>query len=96
MRISKDGSEVEVIAEGFRTPNGIAEGPDGALYVADNQGNWIPTSKIVRVEKGKFYGFKHADWERVKDYKEDPPLVWLPHVEISNSPSQPAILNIGP
>lgn len=96
VRISKDGSEVEVIAEGFRTPNGIAEGPDGALYVADNQGNWIPTSKIVRVEKGKFYGFKHADWERVKDYKEDPPLVWLPHVEISNSPSQPAILNLGP
>ena len=96
VRISKDGSEVEVIAEGFRTPNGIAEGPDGALYVADNQGNWIPTSKIVRVEKGKFYGFKHADWERVKDYKEDPPLVWLPHGEISNSPSQPAILNIGP
>ncbi|MDX1328093.1 MAG: hypothetical protein R3299_10365, partial [Arenibacter sp.] len=47
-------------------------------------------------EKGKFYGFKHADWERVKDYKEDPPLVWLPHGEISNSPSQPAILNIGP
>ncbi|MCM4172175.1 glycosyl hydrolase [Arenibacter sp. TNZ] len=96
VRISKDGSEVEIIAEGFRTPNGIAEGPDGALYVADNQGNWIPTSKIVRVEKGKFYGFKHADWERVKDYKEDPPLVWLPHGEISNSPSQPAILNIGP
>ena len=96
VRISKDGSEVEIIAEGFRTPNGIAEGPDGALYVADNQGNWIPTSKIVRVEKGKFYGFKHADWERVKDYKEDPPLVWLPHEEISNSPSQPAILNIGP
>lgn len=96
VRISKDGSEIEFIAEGFRTPNGIAEGPDGALYVADNQGNWIPTSKIVRVEKGKFYGFKHADWERVKDYKEDPPLVWLPHGEISNSPSQPAILNIGP
>lgn len=96
VRISKDGSEVEIIAEGFRTPNGIAEGPDGALYVADNQGNWIPTSKIVRVEKGKFYGFKHADWERVKDYDEDPPLVWLPHGEISNSPSQPAILDIGP
>ena len=96
VRISKDGSEIEFIAEGFRTPNGIAEGPDGALYVADNQGNWIPTSKIVRVEKGKFYGFKHADWDRVKDYEEQPPLVWLPHVEISNSPSQPAILNIGP
>ncbi|MDN5201932.1 DUF1080 domain-containing protein [Fulvivirgaceae bacterium BMA10] len=96
VRISKDGSEVEFLAEGFRTPNGIAEGPDGALYVADNQGNWIPTSKIVRVEKGKFYGFKYADYDRVKDYEEDPPLAWLPHVEISNSPSQPAILNLGP
>ncbi|MDP4679902.1 MAG: DUF1080 domain-containing protein, partial [Cyclobacteriaceae bacterium] len=96
VRISKDGSEFEIIAEGFRTPNGISHGPDGALYVSDNQGNWIPTSKIVRVEKGKFYGFKHADWNRVKDYEEQPPLVWLPHVEISNSPSQQAILNIGP
>lgn len=96
VRISKDGSEIEFIAEGFRTPNGISEGPDGALYVSDNQGNWIPTSKIVRVEKGKWYGFRHADWDRVKDYEEQPPLVWLPHVEISNSPSQQAILNIGP
>lgn len=96
VRISKDGSEIEFIAEGFRTPNGIAEGPDGALYVADNQGNWIPTSKIVRVEKDKWYGFRHADWDRVKDYEEQAPLVWLPHVEISNSPSQPAIFNIGP
>ena len=96
VRISKDGSELEFIAEGFRTPNGISEGPDGALYVSDNQGNWIPTSKIVRVEKGKWYGFRHADWDRVKDYEEQPPLVWLPHVEISNSPSQQAILNIGP
>ena len=58
VRISKDGSEIEVIAEGFRTPNGISEGPDGALYVSDNQGNWIPTSKIVRVEKGKWYQSK--------------------------------------
>lgn len=96
VRISKDGSELEFIAEGFRTPNGISEGPDGALYVSDNQGNWIPTSKIVRVEKGKWYGFRHADWDRVKDYEEQPPLVWLPHVDISNSPSQQAILNIGP
>lgn len=96
IRISKDGSEVEVIADGFRTPNGISEGPDGALYVSDNQGNWIPTSKIVRVEKGKWYGFRHADWDRVKDFEEQPPLVWLPHAEISNSPSQQAILNLGP
>ncbi len=96
VRISKDGSEIEFIAEGFRTPNGISEGPDGALYVSDNQGNWIPTSKIIRVEKGKWYGFRDADWDRVKDYEEQPPLVWLPHVEISNSPSQQAILNIGP
>ena len=96
IRISKDGSEVEVIAEGFRTPNGIGEGPDGALYVSDNQGNWIPTSKVIRVEKGKWYGFRHADWDRVKDYEEQPPLVWLPHVEISNSPSQPTTLNLGP
>ena len=96
IRISKDGSEVEVIADGFRTPTGISEGSDGALYVSDNQGNWIPTSKIVRVEKGKWYGFRHADWDRVKDFEEQPPLVWLPHAEISNSPSQQAILNLGP
>jgi len=96
VRISRDGKELEFIAEGFRTPNGIGEGPDGALYVSDNQGNWIPTSKVVRVEKGKWYGFRHADWDRVKDYDEQAPLVWLPHVEISNSPSQPTALNLGP
>lgn len=96
VKIDKNTGEVEFIARGLRTPNGIAEGSDGALYVADNQGNWIPTSKIIRVEKGGFYGFKYADYEEVKDMPEDPPLVWLPHTEISNSPSQPAILNLGP
>ena len=54
IKIDKKTGEVEFIAKGFRTPNGIAEGPDGAMYVADNQGNWIPTSKIIRVEKINF------------------------------------------
>src|SRR5690606_17955009 len=54
IRISPQGT-VDFIARGLRTPNGIGLGPGGALYVTDNQGDWLPSSKLVRVEEGAFY-----------------------------------------
>ena len=48
MRVNMAG-ESEVVASGFRTPNGIGEGPGGAWYVNDNEGDWLPSSKLVLV-----------------------------------------------
>ncbi|MFK7977103.1 MAG: family 16 glycoside hydrolase [Halioglobus sp.] len=87
---------VSVIASGFRTPNGIALGADGATYVTDNQGDWLPASKLVRIEQGAFYGSRAVSDENVINLVETPPVVWLPQDEVGNSPTEPLQLREGP
>lgn len=84
------------IASGFRTPNGMGFGPDGAIYVNDNQGDWLPSSKLVRIEEGGFYGSRAVPGEGVMTAPEIPPVVWLPQNEVGNSPSEPLLLAEGP
>ena len=43
-------------AKGFRSPNGIQRGPDGALWVTDNQGDFRSTNPLYHVVKDQFYG----------------------------------------
>src|SRR5690606_23167050 len=95
IRISGDGA-VEYVARGLRTPNGIGQGPGGALYVTDNQGDWLPSSKLVRIEEGAFYGSRSVDFAGTAGVPVTPPVVWLPQDEIGNSPSQPVSLDVGP
>jgi len=57
LKISPDGSQAEVYCTGFRVPNGMGILPDGRLTVSDNQGNWMPASKINLVRRGGFYGY---------------------------------------
>lgn len=96
IKINKETGAVEFIASGFRTPNGVGIGYGGDIYVADNQGDWLPSSKIVRIQDGAFYGNRSVNPEAVKGLKDTPPLVWLPQDEIGNSPSTPLAINIGP
>jgi glucose/arabinose dehydrogenase len=80
-RVSADGATIEPIARGFRAPNGLTIGPDDTIYVAENQGQWIPSSKISRVRRGGFYGFV-ADPKNFPKAKApenfDPPMIYLP------------------
>ncbi|QHV95885.1 PQQ-dependent sugar dehydrogenase [Spirosoma endbachense] len=55
MQITPDG-KVKPYASGFRSPNGLGFDAQGRLYVTDNQGDWLGTSKLYHVEEGKFYG----------------------------------------
>lgn len=96
IRISKKDGSISFIAQGLRTPNGIGIGVDGELFIADNQGDWLPSSKIVHVKEGAWYGSRSVDFEGTANLKETLPVVWLPQDEIGNSPSQPAYLNVGP
>lgn len=91
----KDGS-IEFIARGLRTPDGVALGTDGELFIADNQGDWLPSSKIVHVKPGAFFGSFSVDSAAVAQMPVQQPVVWLPQDEIGNSPTQPALLNDGP
>ena len=84
----------EVFATGFRTPNGTGRLPDGRITVSDNQGNWMPASKVSIVKEGKFYGYSQThkdrrgrwapDGGRIDPSKVVPPesfeqpLIWMP------------------
>ena len=96
IKVNKETGAVEFIASGFRTPNGVGIGYGGDVYIADNQGDWLPSSKIVRVQEGAFYGNRSVNPEAVKNLKDTPPVVWLPQDEIGNSPSTPLAINVGP
>ncbi|HEX2133060.1 MAG TPA: family 16 glycoside hydrolase [Actinophytocola sp.] len=96
LKINKRTGEVSYLAGGLRTPNGIGWGPEGDIFVTDNQGAYVPTSKLVRIEEGAFYGH-HTNPDGVYDSRPvTEPVLWLPHGEISNSPSNPLVLPNGP
>ncbi len=57
IEVAPDGSRAEVFCTGFRVPNGMGMLPDGRMTVSDNQGNWMPASKINIVRRGGFYGY---------------------------------------
>jgi hypothetical protein len=60
LKVSKDGSKLEVFATGLRAPNGAGMGPNDELTVSDNQGHWMPASKLNLVKRGGFYGMMPA------------------------------------
>lgn len=95
-KIAKADGSLEFLAHGLRTPNGVGLGVDDEIFVADNQGDWLPASKIVHVKKGAWYGSRSVDFAGTANLQETLPVVWLPQDEIGNSPSTPLALNDGP
>lgn len=63
---------------GFRNPNGMwTNGSD--IFVTENQGSWTPSSKVINVKKGKFYGHRTNPanaCQTANNNVETPPLVW--------------------
>lgn len=85
IRVPKDGGPHEIVAKGFRAPNGLSVGPNDEITAGDNQGNWMPASKVNWVRQGGFYGYMTHPWrdrEKPKDF--EPPICWLPH-KLDNS-----------
>ena len=93
IKVSPDGKKREVYCTGFRTPNGMGMMPDGRPTVSDNQGSWMPASKVSLTSPGGFYGYvqTHArpggwapdggriDHKRVVPPKTfDQPIIWMP------------------
>ena len=102
MRVEDDGTTTP-FAAGFRSPSGIGFDTEGRLFVTDNQGDWLGTSKLYHVERGHFYGHPAAlVWEEgfdidplelppgVLDAMRTPAAVLFPHAILANSPTQMA------
>ncbi len=95
LRVDMEGN-ADFYAAGFRTPNGMGRGAQGEIFVTDNQGDWLPASKLVVIKEGGFYGSRAVPDEGVMALEEIPPVVWLPQDEVGNSPTQPLLLTEGP
>ena len=91
-------------SSGLRTANGIGKSPQGELFAADNQGDWVATSMLHHLEEGDFHGHPAAlRWDQNFPYSQDPksapidllekmrkpPAVHFPHGELANSPGSP-------
>ncbi len=84
MKVSKDGSKTEIFATGFRHPIGLGMSSTGVLTGADQEGNWMPATRIDEYKKGGFYGDMRAHHRTTAPSTYDPPLLWLPR-EVDNS-----------
>src|SRR5262249_44851899 len=74
LRLSADGRSVEVLATGFRNPDGLGLAPDGTITVPNSEGDWTPASMVCEVRPGAHYGYPGPRSGRPPDL----PLVYLP------------------
>lgn len=90
-------------ANGLRSPASLGVGPDGRVWYADNQGDFVATSKLFVLEKDHFYGHPaglvdlpgmtpdspEIQYDAVADRREKA-TVLFPHNKVANSPGNPA------
>ena len=80
VRISPDGNAADVVATGFRNPDGLGVLPDGTITVPCSEGGWTPASMICAVrpsDEVSFHG--HHRGERAAHARvPELPLVYLP------------------
>ena len=88
IRVSADGSTSQVMANGFRAPNGLALNADGSFLSTDQEGHWTPMNRINWIRKGGFYGNMMSYVPDKTDTSYDPPLCWI-HKQTDRSPSAP-------
>ena len=84
MKIAKDGSKAEIFSTGFRHPLGLGASPKGWITGADQEGNWMPATRIDVYKQGGFYGDMRTNHRLTAPKIYDPPLLWLPR-EADNS-----------
>ncbi|MFE5514833.1 lectin [Streptomyces sp. NPDC056529] len=96
IKVNRQTGEVTYVAGGLRTPNGIGWGPEGGIFVTDNQGGWLPSSKLVHIKQDRFFNHYMNPAGPFDSRPVTKPVLWLPQNEIGNSPSTPLQLTDGP
>lgn len=79
LRVSKDGSQTDILATGFRAPNGVCLNGDGTFFLSDQEGFWLPKNRINWVKPGGFYGnmWGYHDVTDTSDEAMERPLCWI-------------------
>jgi len=96
IKIPFDGKkDHENLVGGLRNPNGLGIGPDGQFFTTDNQGQWLPSNKLIHLVPGSFYGFAMNPKTPFVKKETKAPTAWIPQDEVGNSPSQPVMVKNG-
>ena len=79
LKVSADGQQTEIVANGFRAANGVCLNPDGTFVVTDQEGHWNPKNRINWVRPGGFYGnmFGYHEVADSSDSAMEPPMCWI-------------------
>jgi len=96
IKIDRKTWQVSLIAGGLRTPNGIGFGPENGIFVNDNQGAWLPADKMVQIKQDRFFNHYTNPPGPFDSKPVTQPVLWMPHNEIANSPTNPVLLKDGP
>jgi mono/diheme cytochrome c family protein len=87
-------------ASGFRQAAGVGVSPEGEVFVTDQQGDYIASSPLIHVQRGRFYGHPASlKWDESLGGRKPsagelermrtPPAVVLPHGSMGGSPGDP-------
>jgi cytochrome c5 len=89
LKVSHDGSKTEIIATGFRAPNGVCVNDDGTFFITDQEGHWTPKNRIDWVRPGRFYGYMwgYDHPESSTDDAMEPSIVWITN-DMDRSPAE--------
>ncbi|MCB9873821.1 MAG: heme-binding domain-containing protein [Planctomycetaceae bacterium] len=79
VRISADGKHADVIATGFRNPDGLGVTPNGLLTVPCSEGSWTPASmicatKLRTTDAAPYFGYPGPKNDEIPSL----PLAYLP------------------
>ena len=83
MKLDPRGKNLEIVCTGFRVPNGVAVGPNGEITTSDQEGHWIPSTRINWCSPGSFHGYKYGGSIPDRD-DYDKPITFLP-INFDNS-----------
>jgi hypothetical protein len=88
LRVTQDGAAVEIVATGMRHPIGLGMSPTGIVTGADQEGNFMPATRIDVYRRGGFYGDLRAHHRAVPPTTCEHPMLWLPREADSSAGGQ--------
>jgi putative heme-binding domain-containing protein len=89
LRVSPEGLRTDILATGFRAPNGVCLNKDGTFFLTDQEGFWMPKNRINWVKVGGFYGnmWGYHDITDPTDGAMEPPVCWITNA-VDRSPAE--------
>ncbi len=90
LKVTPDG-KMTPVATGMRSPAGFNVLPDGSIFYAENQGDWVGSGRMTHVESGDFVGNPQGlRWagepgSPVKLRMEDVPSTGKPMYEVAKT-----------